>query len=117
MPGFTRGVDFAGNHDIEVIEVQTSSRLPICGMMKRKRATSSAPERKALSTFIRTDPGPGRAPIASGGNPAPPSGRSGTPFSIMERRYPPPGAGGGDSTYAVSGRVDDVLHADLTHPG
>ena len=53
--------------DIEVIAVQTPSRLPNAGMITAKSRTSSPPDRAALNTFIRTDVGPGRSPSASPG--------------------------------------------------
>ena len=56
--------------DIEVIASHTPSRLPRAGTMTRNSRTSSPPESAALSTFIRTEVGPGRSPSASPGSAA-----------------------------------------------
>ena len=68
--------------DIELIEVHTPSRLPSAGTITRKSRTSRPPDRKALSTFIRTEVGPGLSPRASPGSAADAcvSGRSSSPL-------------------------------------
>src|SRR4051794_17070315 len=79
-----RGVEGGGGNEGE--GGPTSSMLPSSGMMTANNSTSRPPDRPALSTFIRTDLGPGAAPSASAGSASAAVRRAGRSLRAMGER-------------------------------